>query len=404
MKSNELSYGRGSKILINKLIKCTAIMIWIYVIIKLFFFDIDVYIIKKFAPEKINYINYKFLFIISLVALLFIFKKNKAFIILLYIAFFPLILVTWEIPYFIFKQKSWVLAIACINSFITIIISLKQLIVMLSVYLISVFIVINTNNKYAILVVLITLCCFFLYAISKRIIMIFKSSKINDFYRNIILQPFTDNLRKQIALDHTIKNIPFENLDENQKSKWVEKLQTTVLYNRLYIFMSKKLKNYQESKLSYAYYAFSIISLIFLVIVTFSIINLGVYKIDKNAFKLTGSSSFFTFFYYSFNNIVINGIDEIKPQNMISKTLYMFEVSIAMVISMIFVTLMFSAKNEKNNQELDRIITKFEDRGNELELMIKEDYDLNTIDEALEKLETLKSVIIGFIYRITDRF
>ena len=78
--------------LINKFIRhFLALFIWSYIIIKVFIYDIDILIIEKLAPDYRWIINYKFVILISILAVLFALTKNKKIIrICQKLAIFPL--------------------------------------------------------------------------------------------------------------------------------------------------------------------------------------------------------------------------------------------------------------------------------------------------------------------------
>ncbi len=54
-----------------------AILIWGYAIIKLFVFDLDVFLIEKFSPNYIWILQYKFFILIGIAAIVWLVTKNK---------------------------------------------------------------------------------------------------------------------------------------------------------------------------------------------------------------------------------------------------------------------------------------------------------------------------------------
>ena len=122
--------GQGAKkTLGSRLRTCTRELlgmgIWSYGVIKLWVFDLDIFLVNRLAPGLMWIIHYKFLLIVAAVAAAALMTK-KATVIgwLLYIIFYPLI-VLGRVIYLVFKQKSWSLALACINSVVSFFRSLK---------------------------------------------------------------------------------------------------------------------------------------------------------------------------------------------------------------------------------------------------------------------------------------
>ncbi|WP_144559638.1 hypothetical protein [Shouchella miscanthi] len=388
---------------INFAIKILAVIIWMFVMIKLLIFDIDVYIFNKFFPEFISLLNYKFMITISTVALiLMIFRKKIIVLWSLYITLYPFILFFWKIPYFIFKQRSWIFAIACLNSVIAFFVSIKQMVFSSAIFLIAMIVMFKSTNSISITVAIITIFILVSLILINRCIAIFKTSKVNEFYINVLSTPFEDGLVRSFTLDEGVENLPYEELDKKQLESWNTKLQGIVLYNRVFLFMATKLRDYQESRLNYATFAGTIVFLLFFITLSFSLINMGIYKIDTTSFVVNEKPSFFTFIYYSFNNLLSNNIPGLVPANNISQTISMIQSFLGILLTLIFAGVFFSVRSERHKAELDSVIKKFDQRGDDLEDLIKRNYKINSIEEAVEHLEKAKSALISLIYKITD--
>lgn len=117
-----ISEKQGTKLKKRKpLIRDIAsILFWAYLIIKLFVFDLDIYLIQKYFPNYSWVIEKKFFIILGILAIIFLIaRKKKILQYVLYVLFYPLILVFWKIPFLIFKQNNWILIFAFIDSIIS---------------------------------------------------------------------------------------------------------------------------------------------------------------------------------------------------------------------------------------------------------------------------------------------
>ena len=79
----------------------------------------------------------------------------------------------------------------------------------------------------------------------------------------------------------------------------------------------------------------------------------------------------------------------------------MFESFLALFLIAIFVTLLLTFKNQKEIDELSALIASLTSEGEKIESLIKDKYQLNTIDEALEALSKAKAALIDFLINIT---
>jgi hypothetical protein len=96
-----------------------AVLFWSYALTKLFVFDIDVYLVTLAAPGFMWLLSYKLLIILGLLLLaMMVTRSGRLAFAVAYIALYPLIIAFWKIPKFVWKQKSWLLAFAILNSLI----------------------------------------------------------------------------------------------------------------------------------------------------------------------------------------------------------------------------------------------------------------------------------------------
>ncbi|WP_281202691.1 hypothetical protein [Cytobacillus kochii] len=376
-----------------------AVLIWTYTFIKLFIFDIDTYLVRSLLPNHTYLLKYKFTILIGLVAVFWLFTKNKQiFIWSLYILFYPLILLFWRIPYFIFKQKSWVIAFTFINGIISFIVSLKYLFVTSAIYTVSATILLTSTNEALLVISCISILIILILTFYNRFEVIFKKSNLLSFYTTFFSR--MDN--STLIIEEEITKTPVELLDEKQLERRTTNLQSIVLFNRIHLFIAKKLREYQNSKMNYAYYIVSIIGVVAFTILSFTFVNLSLYKIDPDNFSFESPPSLFTFIYYSFNNLLSTPISELKAITPISQSISMFSTFCAFLIGVILVSLILSVRSQKHQEELNEVISGFERQGELLEKLILVQYKIKNIEDALVELEKLKAILINIIYKITD--
>jgi hypothetical protein len=389
----------------NVLKEVFAALFWIYVLLKLFIFDVDIYLVNKFSPDYSWLLNFKFFVLIGTIAIIWLITKNKHILSWsLYILFYPIILLLWKIPFFVFKQKSWIFAFALINAVISFFKSIKYNFIVSALFLASFAVVFSFSNEKllwpAILTIFIILSIIYIH----RFILVFKPSSVFQIYMKIFSATKNYGAKKNslFALDENIKNLPVASLDQKQLEKWTTNLQNSVLFNRICLFAAKKLRDYQNSGLNIVSYILTILLLIALTIFSFATINFGLFKIDNNFFSYPTIPNFFTFFYYSFNNLVFNSIKEIAPVIPMAQTISMIESFFALILVAIFISLLLSVRSQRHKEELNEVINNIEAQGTEIEGFIKDEYKINSIEDAMVELGKLKAGLVKFIYKITE--
>jgi hypothetical protein len=146
-------------------------------------------------------------------------------------------------------------------------------------------------------------------------------------------------------------------------------------------------------------FIFGVLTVLALVIGTsfaFAVINLVLFKIDPTNFELVSKPSFFKFIYYSFNTLVFSGIKEIDPASTVAQAASMAEKFLALFLIGIFAASMISIRSQRYSDQLNAVIEGLENDGLIIEGFIRDEYRINSIDEALLELERLKASL-GFI-------
>ncbi|MCK5641890.1 MAG: hypothetical protein KAJ19_13890 [Gammaproteobacteria bacterium] len=378
-----------------------AVLFWLYTFFKLFVFDIDLYLVDKFFPNYIWLLSFKFFIIIGVIATVWLVTKNKYILIwTLYILFYPFIIFLFKLPYFIFKQKSWVLAFALINAVISFFKSIKYNFITSAIYLIALCIIIKFNNTFLLWFSVIALLVILVATYLHRFIQIFKPSTIFQIYSKMVTMLRQAPNKLFPPLEDELKNLPTKEMDNQQLEKWTQNLQTSILFHRGCYFIAKKLKDYQNSKYNIITYVINWLLLIFITVLTFSAINYGLFKINNDLFNITVEPGFFYFFYYSFNYILFNTIEIITPIAPLSQVSIMIEEFLALVLVVIFVTLLFSVKSDKHSNEINEAIDSIKKQAKKMEGFIEKEYKL-PIEQAIKELEKIKGGAIKIIYQLS---
>ncbi|MGD0279885.1 MAG: hypothetical protein ABSC11_11325 [Smithella sp.] len=375
-----------------------AICFWIYAIIKLFMIDLDIIVMTKIAPQYLWLLDYKFFFLIGLVAFVLLIGRDiKVIVWILYIFFYPFIFFFWKIPKFVLKQKSWVFAVAVINAIVYFIKSIKYFIISGIFFLISFVVVLNSSSKILIWPAIIVTFVLLIITLMHELISVFKPSDIFQMYTKCFIR-IREMSVKNNSLDGDIKILQIDALSEEQSKNRIKKLQNLVMWNRIFLFATKRLNDYQNSGINIVSYLLTILILIIYSVISFSIINYGLFKIDASLYSITIKPSLFTFFYYSFNKILSSSISEIKAVMPLSQIASMAELFVAFFIIIILISALITYKNKKATDAIIKVMGELEKEGERIEDFIQGEYKIRDINAAITELERAKSNVIAGIY------
>jgi hypothetical protein len=136
-----------------------GLVFWVYALLKVFVFDIDLYLLNATAPRYSWLLNFRFFIISGAIALLLALVRRDVVIVgwLLYILFYPFILFFWHLPRLIYRQQSTPLAYAAANAAISFFRSLKYNFITAVLFLGALTVTTYSSHRYVLWGALITL-------------------------------------------------------------------------------------------------------------------------------------------------------------------------------------------------------------------------------------------------------
>lgn len=368
-----------------------AISIWLIVLVKLCVYDIDTYFAQRFLPNEAWLLNYRFFALLCLAALLaFIFRPFTIFVWLMYVFLYPFIALFWKVPRGLYKKGNWVLVFAALSGAVSFFRSIKYILLVSAVALTAMSIVIETTNQYLLWGSVVALVTMLLLAYVRRFISVFRLNFLFQIYTAGIVKN-RDARMASYRLKEDLRDLPLANLSDDQRKIWIASLEQPVLANRFCLFIAKKLKEYQQSGMHFIFGVLAVLAMVVASTLTFAFVNLALFKIDPANFDTSGSPSFFTFTYYSFNSFVFSSVKEMVPTGTASQVMSMIEKFLALFLIGIFAAYMISIRSQRSTEQLNAVIAGLEEDSRLTEGVIREEYRIENVDAALSELERLKA-------------
>jgi hypothetical protein len=378
----------------------TAILFWLYAIIKLFVFDVDVYLIARIGPEYVWLLNYKLLILLGSILLAML--VTRSFILgfaFTYIALYPFVFLFWKLPRFVWKQQSWLFAFAILNTAIGFVRSFRRDFIAGTLFLISTVLIMRSANQHVLGGSSLVIFSLLVFTYIRAFVRAFKPSAVFQTYTRVFPIIKRGNFLKMEA---SARNLPIEAMTASQLEQRTNGLQNILIYNRTCFLISKKLRDYQRSGANVASYILSLVILLLFAIMSFALINYALYKISPALYQFTYSKdSFFAFVYYSAGSMfyAANGLVPVEP---LSQFVQLVQFLFSLLVLVILVTVIFSLRNERYSIELEEVIVSMETEGRAAEALLLSEFNLNSIDGAIEALQKAKAGLIGFIVYLTN--
>jgi hypothetical protein len=377
-----------------------ATLFWLYAIAKVFIFEVDVYLISLGGAEFIWLLNYKFLILLALVVVAMLVTRSVVLgLAVLYVAFYPFVIFFWKIPVFVWKQQSWLFAFAVLNAIIGFIRSFKRDFISGTLFILSAALILSSGNQYVLWGSSLILFALVVFSYVLSFVQAFKPSAVFQTYTKIFPLIKKGNLLK---VDESLRNLPVDVMTAKELELRTTGLQNLVLYNRVCLFIPKKLRDYQRSGANVASYILTLVALLLFVVISFALINYALYKINPALYQFTYSKeSFFAFVYYSAGSMFYasNGLVPVEP---LSQMVQLTQFFCALLVLVILITVIFSLRNERYSTQLEEVIVSLEKEGRAAEEQLLSEFNFSSINSAIDALQKAKAGLIGLIIYLTN--
>jgi hypothetical protein len=358
-----------------------AVLFWLYAIVKVFVFEVDVYIVSLASSEFVWLLNYKLLLLFGLILVAMLVTRRFVFgFTVVYVALYPLVILFWKLPRFVWKQQSWLFAFAILNAVIGFVRSFKRDFISGTLFLISAVLILSSGNQYVLCGSSLIIFSLVVFAYALAFVRAFKPSAVFQTYTKVFPIIKKGDFLK---VDASVRNLPVEAMTANQLELRTTRLQNVVLYNRACLLISKKLRDYQRSGANVASYILSLVTLLLFSVISFALINYALYKISPGLYQFTYSKeAFFSFVYYSAGSMFYsaNGLVPVGP---LSQFVQLIQFFCALLVVVILVTVIFSLRNERYSTQIEEVIFSVEKEGQAAEQLLMSEFNLRGISIVL---------------------
>lgn len=337
----------------------TVSIIWLYFIVNNFVFNLDGYLSEKFSYLSFLF-NYKY--IILPLVILFIwykFKTGRLIQILLYVIFFPLIMISWLIPSILLRNNQYkilsVYGLYIVFFFFSIKARLLDALIIASGITFVMF-----NNKVFNFLGVILMAIYISRHFYYRIYTALKPVKIMPKDTKDVIR-FIEN-RPKFELDFTT-NDSIEKKDTDRNF--------ILIYSSTLAYISRNIGAVGKSGTLAGVFVYNYVLSLLTSIFCFTFINYGLFKMNSGNFKTIPPVSVSDFLFYSFFSMFGNGMENISAYTSVSQIVRAFEIFTFFIILALIAIIYFSFSTPKFKEDLEAISKAAEARNSEVERNIQ---------------------------------
>lgn len=362
---------------------------WLYALTKLFVVDINRVVLQAIDPSLLGLLDYQLLVFLALLSAgLYLTRRTGKFYAILYVMFFPLVVIGWKIPRVIYKRKSWMVSIAALNSLVTFVHSFMfYLIAYTSGAIIMVFVAVSSwrpltiASAAAIAVLTVVL-------VYRRIATALRKNRFLDMQRRAVVT-WIGRLHSFVALQPQLRNPRIKRYSKKQVELIRDRLSIGVVAIKATNFWVHQLDTYRRSGVSTAFAVLSYGWLLIEILIGATFMNIGILRAFDGAFAVDHDPSFLEVMHYTLNALVINSVDYMRPASDVALVLKI-ALGLAGPLLALTVLIHFVVSHRSARQEIDyqEAASEIRSATMALERKLSADYDLS-MNEALMRIAFL---------------
>ncbi|MER6194239.1 hypothetical protein [Streptomyces cyaneofuscatus] len=361
-------------------------VVWIYITVKLFIFDLDNYLVERFLPGAAGVLSYRFLFFGGVFVLLVLFSKGQR-LKYLYVCFFPLVVACWKIPKWFYKAKSWVAVFTFLNVASMAVRNLKWNVTTRFCALLSFVGVAASDNRLLLGICASYLAVYFVLLMARTIWFSVKPSHFLSSQNTLIEKISGASFVNQVTtVNPELRDSSLVRFSAAQLTTFQSSLGMAVLVSRATYYWAYQLEKYRTSAAALIISAIAYASLYVQGIAVFSMINWAILKVDPGAFAYSDAPSFLQVAYYSLFHGAGSALSPVSGAAVVVKIA-------TNVIAPLFVTalvtqFLINRRQVEQDVAAQEAIKKIKAAGAELEKKFRDEYEVST-EEAISRLQAL---------------
>lgn len=326
-----------------------AIFCWCLALVHLLFFDLVGYVNTKY-PELAVIVNYRFLLMMGIVAVLWYFLGNSRFIrLVLYIIGYPIVVLFWYTPRLLIRN--WALFIAFSPAVHAVFTTCRRSFLSFTCLIISFFIVFLAQDLPTKVICMTYIGAYLVLHYVRRFRTAFSPSTVFANITEIIRTVWA-----KIQESDLLKPPEGDPNSETYKQKLGSNLLSIYAFTSLLHAFGKRLQEVVNSRKLDLYFICSLLYTFFLTAILFSIEYFGLEQIKPGSFSGIIKPSYFEFLGLSFSNLMPKDISPLKPVSGIAQSLVYCEVFTSILIIVLLVFVILTSIRERYKQDLDGVV------------------------------------------------
>lgn len=377
-------------------------VVWVYVMLKLFVFDIDIYLFNTFFPGAHWVLDFRFLILLILISFLALFFWRWTTIItFFYILLFPFVVLPWKFIMLLSKlkiYKSWIFWMVLSNVAVNFFKNFRYYIWSTGFGFVSLVLVVLSKNNLLLFIASACLAILLLISIARLIRNTFQpdwflSTLLKGL--NFVSSSFSDPVSEAKKLlhpldsDNSVKSKEYKVLESKDLQTISSQIQLNIIATKFLYLAAYKLQQYRQLQIGFVFNLLSIGKFLFVSLIAFTAFNIVLFKIDPSQFKFDHYPTIIAMILYTLSSFAFNDGGGISPKGDYS---YLLRIIIGIYdlffVGLILINGFITIRNSKEETQLKEAVEELRKKARAQESEFRKILKVG-FEEAFQKLVAL---------------
>lgn len=371
-----------------------AVGVWLFVAVKLFVYDVDLYLVARYAPSLSFLVPYRFFILLGTVALLWLILGNQRFLSLVgYVLAYPFIVLVWKLPLQLFRN--WAIVIAFLPAFYSLVVSLRTSFITGTCALLAALAIAISTTPIIVIPTMLVLMAYLAHHYIRRFRMAFQPSTTFTDIAGLV-RKMRDFLHKQ----YTSKEV--KDLDPSSpeyKTLLTGELSVLYLFTHALRFLAERLREVAASKKLDLYLVAALAFTVLLTVIVFGFEYWAVERLVSGSFQSRAPLSLLAMIGYSFATLMtadVAGIVAVAPAAIALSYLELFA---ALILLVILVFVILTIGRERYREDMDKVVGELDDSALMIQNALESQYKISLTDTEIALL-AVNAAMVNWIRRL----
>jgi hypothetical protein len=390
-----------------RLLNGVAIVVWIYVLTKLFVMDVDRVLLTAVAPSALPILDYRIVFFLVVIGIVF---WRRWVLEALYVAALPLLVlfvwIPWHLVWFFWRHRSWGVFLGMLQVAATLFRDIRYNVITKSFALAAAILIITTGPSPLLWICLAYIAWLMVWSFWRRIRGIFTAPSFIVLQERFITRMMNWGwLQRAQLLKEELKATGIERYDETQAQSVTAAISLGIGVNKaLYLYayqLGRYRRRYSPSVL------FNLVTVVWVFVAALTgltLLNVALLKLAPDQYMTGQSWGAISPIVYTLSTFWLAEAGGIHP---VGQLAYLLQLAGALTGGLIIASLGLSVVmgylRERDDTAFDQLVLDLKEQARQQEERFKAEYAV-TVDEAYERLRELRANAVGILTFLIQSF